>query len=72
MFEAVQKPYGNGNSGYRKYEFTLMSLVYLEIGITVLLMTSMITLMKLKVCNKTNYNIIAPSQQYNNTIEPYN
>lgn len=24
MFEAVQKPYGNVNSGYRKYEFTLL------------------------------------------------
>lgn len=40
MFVAVQKPYGNGNSGYRKYEFTLLSLVYLEIGKTVLFMTN--------------------------------
>lgn len=27
MFVAVQKSYGNGNSGYRKYEFTLESRV---------------------------------------------
>lgn len=40
MFEAVQKPYGKGNSGYRKYEFTLLSLVYLEIGKPVLFMTN--------------------------------
>lgn len=40
MFEAVQKPYGNGNSGYRKYEFTLLSLVYLEIGKLALFMTN--------------------------------